>query len=99
MANRESSASSLKPDVRAVKFFCIMSGKNFSEGIITGQWQFPAETLGEANGLRVVEPAENAMAKQATRAKKCRVDIGGSAVDRADDLETEEIGEHPIGEI
>lgn len=86
-------------DVRAVNLICVMSGKNFREGIIMGQLQFSAETLGESGCLGVIEPAEDPMAKQTTGAKECLVDVGRSAVDRADDLEAEEIGEHPVGEV
>ena len=76
-----------------------LSGKHFGEGVITGLWQFPAETLGQAGGLGVVEPAKDAMAKQATGAQQCRINVGGGAVDRADDLQAEKIGEHSIGQI
>ena len=76
-----------------------MSGKHFSEGIIPCRWQFPTETLGKADCLGVVESAKDAMAKQATGAQQCRIDVGGGTVDRADDLQAEEIGEHSIGEV
>src|ERR1019366_4275466 len=97
--SHDSLASSLKPKMRAVNLICGMSGKHFSEGIITGQWQCPAETLGEPDCLGEVEPAEDAMAKQATGAQQGRINFGGGAVDRADDLEAKEIGEHTIGEV
>lgn len=39
------------------------------------------------------------MAQQPSWAKEGLVDVGGFAVDGADDLEAEEVGEHAIGEI
>jgi len=76
-----------------------MSGKHFSKRIIALQRQFSAETLGETGGLRIVEPLKDAMAKQATGAQQGRINFGGGAVDRSDDLEAKEIGEHTIGEV
>ena len=64
-----------------------------------GLWQFPAKTPGQAGGLCIVEPVENAMAKQTTGTKQRRINVGGGTVDGADDLQTEKIGKHSIGQI
>ena len=49
--------------------------------------------------MGVVEAGEDAVAEEASGTKERLVDVVGAAVDRADDLEAEEIGEHPIGEV
>jgi len=85
--------------VRMVNFIVVIFGKDFCEGIIPSHWQFPAQTVGESHSMAIVEPFENAMAKQATGAKERLIDVSGGAVDRANNLEPEKIGEHPIGEI
>ncbi len=82
-----------------VCFFRGMAGENFCQGVVAGRGQHPTEALGEAGRLSVVEPAENAVAEESSRTKQRLVDVVGAAVDRADDLEAEEIGEHPVGEV
>ncbi len=49
--------------------------------------------------MRIVEPMEDAMAEQPPWTKEGLVDVGSFAVDGADDLEAEEVGEHAVGEI
>ena len=58
-----------KPDTRAVDLIGVPPGVNFGERVIAGLWQFPAETLCEAGGLAVIEPAKDAMANQAAGAQ------------------------------
>ena len=66
---RVPSRSGPKADSRAVNFIWVISGKHFSEGVITSRWQFSAETLSESCGLGVVEPAKDTVADQATGAQ------------------------------
>jgi hypothetical protein len=61
--------------------------------------QFPAETRGEPGRFRVIESSEDPMAKHPTGTQKRRVNLGDCAVDRADDLEPEKVGQHAVGEI
>jgi len=49
--------------------------------------------------MRIGESVENAMAKQATGAEQRLINVGGGAVDGADNLEAEKIGQETIGEI
>jgi hypothetical protein len=56
-------------DTRAADFVDVLSGKNLGKGIITGLWQFPAKTFGEAGGLGVIKPAKDAMANEPTGAQ------------------------------
>ena len=49
--------------------------------------------------MGVVEPREDAVAEESSGTKERLVDVVGAAVDRADDLEAEKIGEHPVGEV
>ena len=87
-------------DARPVNLlWFIPDSEDFREGIIADNVQFPAEALGEAGGLGVVEPGEDAVAEEPSGTKERLVDVVGAAVDRADDLEAEEIGEHPVGEV
>ena len=99
MARLGSSASGLKPDVRAVSFMFVLSDKDFRKGIIADHWQFPAETLGEASGLGVVESRKDAMGEQAPGAEKCLINVGSRAVDGTDDLKVEEIAKQAVGEV
>ena len=39
------------------------------------------------------------MAHETAGSKEGLVDVGSRAVDRADDVEAEEIGQHPVGEV
>ena len=88
-----------KADSRTVYFARAIAAEDFSKGIITGWRQCPAETLSEACGLGIIEPAKDAMANQATRAQQCRINVGGGTIDRADDLQAEKIRKHSIGQI
>ena len=76
-----------------------ISRKNFGKGIITNHGQSPAEAFCEPARFGIAEPVEDAMAKQAARAEQRLIDVRSFAVDGADDLETEEIGQEAIGEI
>lgn len=49
--------------------------------------------------MRIVEPAEHPAAKQTAGAKQRLIKVGGGAVDCADDLEAQKIGQHAVGEV
>ena len=88
-----------KADSRAVDFLRAVFSKDLRKGIITNHGQSPAEPFSEAARFGVAEPVEDAMAKQAARAEQRLVDVRGFAIDRADNLKAEEIGQESIGEI
>ena len=86
-------------DARAVQIMFVGSRKHFSKGIVPSHRQFSAKALGKPGSLNVIEPAEDAVAQQATRAQQGRIYVSGGAVDRTDDLQTEEIGQHAVREV
>jgi hypothetical protein len=49
--------------------------------------------------LAVVKAAEHAMAKQSPWSQERRVDVGGRAIDRADDLQAQKVGQHPVRQV
>lgn len=53
----------------------------------------------ETRGVFVRQTVKDAMAQQSTWTKKGLIDVGGLAIDGADDLEAEEVGQHAVGEI
>src|ERR1017187_5924598 len=83
-----------KPNGPPLPLLLLMSGKHLGKGIITRHRQFSAEPLGEACGLRAVQPTKDAVAKQTTWPEQRWVEVARRTVDRADDLQTEKVSQH-----
>ncbi len=74
-------------------------GEDFGEGTVALIGEGFAEVIGETGGVLMREAVKDAMAEHAPRAHEGGIDVGGAAVDGADDLEAEEVGEHAVGEV
>ena len=73
--------------------------ENLSERVILGLRQRFPERPRQGSCLCDIEAFEHPVADETAGAQKRLVDVSGGAVDRADDVEAEEIGEHPVGEV
>jgi hypothetical protein len=73
--------------------------ENLGERVVLSLQQGFHERRRKGTRLCDIEAFEHPMAHETAGSKEGLVDVGSLAVDRADDVESQEIEEHPVGEV
>lgn len=86
-------------DSRGLPLFQGVGVEDFGERVVVLQREEAAGFFGDAVGGGSVEPGEDPVRDEAAGTQEGGVDLGGFAVDRANDMQPQEVGQEPVGDI